>query len=143
MKWILGAFFGLIIAFFIYGMTGAIANLVAGPLLGYKIQGIFMWGFALIKEDGKYKMAFSEFRFIPEVLLDANMKSRSKKLILDILPIILGFIAGMVITAVFGDVKGIWRHILVGTVSGMSILYCWHIFIALKMFVYMKENRKE
>lgn len=143
MKWILGTLFGMIIAFFIYGTTGAIVNLVAGPLLGYKVQRVLIFGIAVTREDGKMRITFSEFRFIPEVLLDTNVKSRAKKLILDILPVILGFIAGMAITTVFGGVRGIGRHILIGSVSAMSILYCWHIFIALKMFVYMREKRKE
>lgn len=143
MKWILGTLFGLIIAFFIYGTTGAIVNLVAGPLLGYKVQKFLVFGIAVTRENGKMKISSEEFCLIPEVLLDTNVKSRVKKLILDILPIILGFVAGMAITTVFGDVRGIGRHILIGTISALSILYCWHIFIALKMLVYMRENRKE
>lgn len=143
MKWFLGALLGLIIAFFIYGTTGAVCNLILGPVLGYKLLRCSFFGVAVTKENGKYKVGLTEFRFIPEVLLDVNVTSRAKKLILDIFPVILGFVAGMAISGVFGDVRGIGRHVLIGTLSAMAILYCWHIFIVLKMFVYMKENRKE
>lgn len=143
MKWILGAFFGLVIAVFLYGTIGAVCNLIIGTLLGYRIQKCSFFGVALINENGKIKFGMDEFCLIPEVLLDTNVKSRRKKLILDIFPVLAGFCACLILSAVFGDSRGVYRHILVGTLSAMAILYCWHIFIALKMMVYMKEKREE
>ncbi len=143
MKWFLGALLGLIIAFGIYGIVGAICNLIIGPLLGYRIQQCSFFGVAIINENGRCKFALSEFRFIPEVLLDVNVTSKAKKLILDVFPVVLGFIVGMAMTSVFGGVRGIGRHVLIGTLSAMAILYCWHIFIVLKMVVYMRENGKK
>ncbi len=143
MKWILGALLGLTIAFFIYGVIGAVCNLVIGPLLGYRVLQCSVLGVMITKENGKFKFGLTDFTFIPEVLLDINVTSRSKKLVLDVFPVLLGFAAAMLITGVFGAVRGIGRHVLIGTLSAMAVLYCWHIFIVLKMFVYMKENRKE
>ena len=140
MKWMLGALLGLIFAFLIYGTIGAICNLIIGSLLGYRIQQCSVFGLVFTKENGKKKVKMTEFHLIPEVLLDTNIKNRLKKLILDVFPVLFGFIAGMLLTSVFGDVRGIGRHILIGTLSAMAVLYCWHIFIVLKMFVYMKEN---
>lgn len=143
MKWILGALLGLIIAFCIYELSGVISSLVAGPVLGYRIIRFSFWGMAFTKENGKYTFGLTEFHFIPQVYLEANVKSRAKKLILDIFPVVFGFIAGMIISSVFGGVRGVWRHILIGTLSAMAVIYCWHIFIVLKMAVYMRENRKK
>jgi len=143
MRWILGAFFGLLIAFYIYGLIGALCNLLLGPLLGYKVLKCSFFGISIVNINGKRKFEMGEFKVIPEVYLDANVKSRAKKLILDVFPVLLGFGEGMLLTWLFGGVRGVWRHILIGTLSGMSVLYCWHIFIALKMYVYMKENRKK
>lgn len=143
MKWILGALLGLIIAFFIYGITGAVCNLVVGPLLGYRILQCSVLGLAITKENGKCKLGMTDFSFIPEVLLDTSVTSKLKKLILDVSPVLPGFAVGLLISGVFGAVRGVGRHVLIGTLSAMAILYCWHIFIVLKMFVYMKENGKE
>lgn len=143
MKWVLGAFLGLIIAFFIYEFIGALCCLILGPILGYRIIRLSFWGMAFTKENGKYTFGLTEFHFIPQVYLDTNIKSKAKKLILDVFPVLLGFIAGMVISGVFGGVRGIGRHILIGTLSAMAVIYCWHIFIVLKMIVYIKENRKK
>ena len=142
MRWILGAMFGLIIAFFIYGIVGALCNLIIGPLLGYRIQKILFLGGALSRENSKFKLELAELHLIPEVLLDTNVTQRWKKLILDVFPVIMGFSVGALFSFVFGDVRGIYRHILIGTLSAMAILYCWHIFIVLKMLVYMKENKE-
>lgn len=143
MKWILGALLGLIIAFYIYGVIGAVCNLVIGSLLGYRILQCSVLGVLITKENGKFKFGLTDFSFIPEVLLDINVTSRLKKLVLDVFPVLLGFATAMISTSIFGTVRGIERHVLIGTLSAMAILYCWHIFIVLKMFVYMKENRKE
>lgn len=143
MKWILGAFFGLVIAVFLYGIIGAVCNLIVGSLLGYRIQKCSFWGMAFINENGKIKFAMDEFYLIPEVFLDTNISSRRKKLILDIFPVFAGFCACLVLSGVFGDSRGAYRHIVVGVLSAMAILYCWHIFIVLKMMVYMKEKQEE
>lgn len=141
MKWILGAFFGLIIAFLIYSLSGTFCNLVIGPLLGYRIQKILFPGGALIREEGRWKYDAGQGCLLPEVLLDAGVNKRWKKLILDICPIIPVFALGMLLSSVFGDVRGVYRHILVGTLSAMAILLCWHIFIVLKMIVYIKDEK--
>ncbi len=143
MKWILGAFLGLVIAFVIYELTGVISSLIIGPILGYRIIRITFWGIAFTKENGKYTFGLAEFHFIPQVFLEANVKSRVKKLILDVFPVLLGFIAGMVISGLFGDVRGVGRHVLIGTLSAMAVIYCWHIFIVLKMIVYIRENKNK
>lgn len=140
MKWILGAASGLIIAFFLYCVVGALSNLLVGPLLGYRIQKILFLGVAFSRENGKNKIEAAEIHLIPEVILEANVTQRWKKLILDIFPVVAGFGAAILISFVFGDVRGVYRHILIGVLSAMAILYCWHIFIVLKMLIYIKED---
>lgn len=143
MKWIFGALFGLVIAFCIYELSGTVCSLVIGPLLGYKVIRISFWGMDFTKENGKYRFGLTEFHFVPQVFLETNVKSRMKKLILDVFPVILGFVAGMVLSGLFGGIRGFGRHILIGTLSAMAVIYCWHIFIVLKMIVYIRENRKK
>ena len=64
MKWLLGAFLGMIIAFCIYGMIGALCNFLIGPILGYNILQCSLWGLVITKENGKYKFDLGEFCLI-------------------------------------------------------------------------------
>ncbi|MBQ8198277.1 MAG: hypothetical protein IJZ76_02505 [Lachnospiraceae bacterium] len=142
MKWIFSTFVGLIGAYCVYSMTGTLTNLLLGPLLGYKIMMCSLWGVAITNVDGVKKIQNTNFSFLPEVLLHVNEKeTRPKKLILEIFPVVLGFSFCIALSVLYGGVRGLQRYILVGFLSGMAVIYCWHIFIVLKMAVYMRDKQ--
>ncbi len=142
MKWIFSTFVGLISAYCVYSILGALTNLLMGPLLGYRIMICSLWGVSITNVDGVKKIQKTNFSFLPEVLLHVNEKeTHSKKLILEIFPVVLGFSFCIALSVLFGGVRGLLRYILISFLSAMAVLYCWHIFIILKMAVHMKEHK--
>nr|MBQ8253684.1 hypothetical protein [Lachnospiraceae bacterium]MBQ8253845.1 hypothetical protein [Lachnospiraceae bacterium] len=142
MIWILSTIFGLAIAIGCYLTIGALVNLIIGPVLGYKIMVCSIWGFGVIDQDGIKKLCKTKFTVTPEVLLHVNKEEKVwKKLILESVPVLAGFAVCMLFSVLFGGVGGFQRHILISFLSAMAVIYCWHIFIFLKMIVYV-QNKK-
>ena len=143
MTWIFSTCIGLVTALWIYFSAGAVTNLLIGPMLGYRIMSCSFLGIVIADEEGHKKLSKGKFSFVPEVMLYNKENEKSfNRLILEIFPVVLGFSAGIVLSVLYGGIRGFGRYVLICLLSGLAVICCWHIFIVLKMAVYMYEKEK-
>ncbi len=132
---------GVVLGYIVYSLAGSVANLILGPLMGYRFASISFLGFMLARQNGKLKWKDTNFSIVPTVLLESKVTHRGKKVVLELGTILIGVAMCMCLLKLVVPYQsvfyaGIWEK--TAWIAGVILVF--HLLFFLDLLVKMFGN---
>lgn len=135
MMWIPGIIVGCIFGYWCYSFVAALAQLIVGPMLGYRVAQASVFGFGVMRADGKYRGCVGEFSWLPEVVLEAGIMPYWKRILKEFVPLVFGIGLEVLLYLWLPSLDTFGWHICAGTMIILAIVLLIHLGIAIKLMV--------